>query len=150
METTTGKFGLELRNDRGDTLVELATSKKYKIMNTKFQKKTARRWTWKIPNGVAKTEIDYILTNRPDIVTDVTVINQVNIASGHILVVSNIKLDVDVERKKMCDQEAINIRCHTNRIEDRIPTRIERPIRDNARTRRHRHHERKHHIYDLS
>ena len=34
------------------------------------------------PNGVTKTEIDYILTDRPDIVTDITVINQVNIASG--------------------------------------------------------------------
>ena len=30
-------------------------------------------------NGVTKTEIDYILTNRPDIVTYVTVINKVNI-----------------------------------------------------------------------
>ena len=52
-------------------------------MNTMFQKKARRRWTWKSPNGVSKTEIDYLLTNRPDIVTDVTVINQVNIGSDH-------------------------------------------------------------------
>ena len=45
METTTGKFGLELRNKRGNTLVEWVTSRKYKIMSAK--------------NGVAKTEIDY-------------------------------------------------------------------------------------------
>ena len=32
METATGKFGLELRNERGDTVVEWATSRKYKIM----------------------------------------------------------------------------------------------------------------------
>ena len=44
-------------------------------------------------------EIDYILTNRPDIVTDVTVINQVNIGSDHRMAMSNIKLDVEVERK---------------------------------------------------
>ena len=54
---------------------------------------------WKSPNGVAKTEIDYILTKRPDIVTEVTVINQVNIGSDHRLVMNNIKLDIEVERK---------------------------------------------------
>ena len=73
-------------------------------------------------NGVTKTELDYILTNRPDIVTDVTVINQVNIGSDDIMVLSNIKLDVEVEKDKMMTKS----RCHANRIkEDRILTRIE-------------------------
>ena len=62
-------------------------------MNSMFQK-IARRWKWKSPNDVTKAEIDYILTNRWDVVTDVTVINQVNIGSDHRKVVSNIKLDV--------------------------------------------------------
>ena len=147
METATGKFGLELRNERGDTLVEWATSRQNKIMNTMFQKKAGGRWTWKSPNGVTKTDIDYILTNRPDIVTDVTVVNQVNIGNHHRLIVSNIKMDVEVETSD--DQEATKNRCRTNRIkENRIPTRIEKPIRDISRTRRHRHHERNHHRHD--
>ena len=66
-----------------------------------FQKKAGRRWTWRSPNGVAKTTTDYLLANRPDIVTDVTVINQVNIGSDHILVMSNSKLHVEVERKTL-------------------------------------------------
>ena len=37
--------------------------------------------------------------SRPDIVTDVTIINKVNIESDHRLVMSNIKLDIEVERK---------------------------------------------------
>ena len=41
----------------------------------------------------------YILTNRPDIVTGVTVINQVNVGSDNRMVMSNIKLDVEVKRK---------------------------------------------------
>jgi len=45
MEKATCKYGLELRNERGDTLVEWATSRKYKLMNTMFQKKAGRRWT---------------------------------------------------------------------------------------------------------
>ena len=99
METARGKFGLELKNEREDTLVEWVSSRKYKIMNTMFQKKAGTRWTWESPNGVTKTAIDYILTNRPDIVIDVTVISQVNIGSDHKLVMSNIKLDVEVDRK---------------------------------------------------
>ena len=63
-------------------------------MNTMFQKKPGRRWTWKSPNGVTKTAIDYILRNKPDI----TVINQVTTEGDHRLVMSNINLDVDVER----------------------------------------------------
>ena len=51
-------------------MAEWATSRKYKIMNTMIQKKT--------------------------VVTDVIV----NIGSGHRLAMSNIKLDVEVERKK--------------------------------------------------
>jgi len=74
METATGKFGFDLRNEIGDTLVEWAIAKKYKITNTIFQKESGRRWTWKSP----KAAIDYILTNRRDIVTYVTVINSVN------------------------------------------------------------------------
>ena len=66
-----------------------------------FQKKTGRRWTWKSPNGVTKTEIDYILTNKPYIVTDVTVINQVTVGSDHILIMSHIKLGVEVERNTL-------------------------------------------------
>ena len=56
-ETATGKFGLELRNESRDTLVEWATSRKYKIMNTIFQKTAGRRWTWKSTSDVSKEEV---------------------------------------------------------------------------------------------
>ena len=98
MQATTGKFGLCLRKERGDTLVEWATSRKYKLINTMFQKKA----------GVTKIEIDYIITNRPTMVTDVTFINQANLGSDHRLVMSTIKLDIKVEMS----------RSHTNRVKD--------------------------------
>ena len=44
----TGCFGLGQRNER-DTLV---TSSNFKIMNTQFQKKGGRRWTWRSPDGI--------------------------------------------------------------------------------------------------
>ena len=65
-----------------------------------FQKKAGRKWTWKSPNGVAKTEIDYILKTRPYIGIEVTVVNQVNTGSDHRMVISNIKLNVQVEREE--------------------------------------------------
>jgi len=79
-ETATGQFGHGLRIERGDTLVEWVTLRKYETM---------------------KAEIDYILTNRPDTVTYVTVVNHVNIGSDHGLAMSNIKLEVQVKRKRL-------------------------------------------------
>ena len=38
-ERATGCFGLGQRNEKGDTLVEWATSNNFKIMNTQFRKK---------------------------------------------------------------------------------------------------------------
>ena len=98
METARGTFGLGLKEEGGDTFVEWATSRKYKITNTMLQKKAGTRWTWKSPSGVTKTDIDYILTIRTAVGTDVTIINQVDTGS-HRQVMSNIKRrGVEVER----------------------------------------------------
>ena len=52
-----------------DTLVEWATSKNLKIMNTQIQGKAGRRWTRRSPDGNIKNEIDYIMTDKPSMVT---------------------------------------------------------------------------------
>ena len=124
-----------------------------------FQKKAGKRPTWKGSNGVAEAEMYSILTNCPDIVTDVRVTNQVNIGYEQHQIgyeqqdirmdMSNIKLNADVEKKNINDHKATKSRCQTNRIkEDRISTRIVKPVRDTTITRRQRQHERNHHIYD--
>ena len=69
-ERATRVFGLGQRNERGDTLVEWATSNNFKIMNTQFQKKAWRRWTWRSPDGHTRNEIDYIMTDKPSMVTE--------------------------------------------------------------------------------
>ena len=96
-ERATGCFGLGQRNDRGDTLVEWATSNNLMIMNTQFQKKTGTIWTWTSPEGHTKNEIDYIMTDRPSMVTDVTVINRINIGSDHRMVMGSITLNTRAE-----------------------------------------------------
>ena len=99
MATAKIKYWLELGNERGDALVKWAPSRKHKIINTMFLKKAGGRRTWKSPNSTTKAEIDYVLTNRPDVVTDVTVINQVSSGSDDRMVMSTIKLNVEVDGK---------------------------------------------------
>ena len=103
-ERATGCFGLGQRNERGDTLVEWATSNNLKIMNTQFPKKAGRRWTWRSPDGNTKNEIDYIMTDKPSMVTDVTVPNRVNIGSDHRMVMGSITLNTRAERRKLLNK----------------------------------------------
>ena len=103
-ERATGCFGLGRRNERGGTLVEWATSKNFKIMNTQFQKKAGRRWTWRSPDGYTKNEIDYIMTDKPSMVTDVTFINRINIGSDHKMVMGSITLNTRAERRKLLNK----------------------------------------------
>ncbi len=74
-------------------------------MNIQFQKKAGRRLTWRSPDGNTKNEIDYIMTDKPSMVTDVTVINRVNIGSDHHrMVMGSITLNTRAERRKLLNK----------------------------------------------
>ena len=103
-ERATGCSSLGQRNERGDPLVEWATSKNFNIMNTQFQKKAGRRWTRRSPDGNTKNEIDYIMTDKLSMVTDMTVINRINIVSDHRMVTSSIMLTTRAERRKLLNK----------------------------------------------
>ena len=103
-ERATGCFGLGQRSERGDIVVEWATSNNFKIMNTQFQKKAGRRWTWRSPDGNSKTEIDYTMIDKPSMVIDVTVITRVNIGSDHRMVMGSITLNTRAERRKLLNK----------------------------------------------
>ena len=81
-------------------IVEWATSKNFKIMNTQFQNKAGRRWTWRRPDGT-KNEIDYITTDKSSMVTDVTVTNRFNIGNDYRMVMGSITLNTRAERRKL-------------------------------------------------
>ena len=73
-------------------------------MNTQFQKKAGRRWTWRSPDGHTRNESDYIMTDKPSMVTDVTVINRINIGSVHMMVMGSITLNTRAERRKLVNK----------------------------------------------
>ena len=79
-------------------------SKNLKIMNTQFLKKEGRRWTWRSPDGHTRNEIDYIMTDKPSMVTDVTVINRINIGGDHRMVMGAITLNTRAERRKLINK----------------------------------------------
>ncbi|KAI8440941.1 hypothetical protein MSG28_009238 [Choristoneura fumiferana] len=66
-----------------------------------LKKKSKRRWTWTSPNGSVKNEIDYILCNRKDIITDVSVLNKFNSGSDHRMVRATVEINFKKERSKI-------------------------------------------------
>ena len=96
-----GPFGLGSRNTRGDSLINFVESHQLKIMNTFFKKRLHRRWTWISPNGVTKNEIDYILTDKPQTFTDVSVINSFNTGSDHRMIRGSMTINTRLERARL-------------------------------------------------
>ena len=57
------------------------------------------------PNGATKNEIEYIMTDKPDIFLDVLAINSINTDSDHCLVKGKARIDIMFERTKIATQQ---------------------------------------------
>ena len=57
----TGKFGLGIRNEAGQRLIEIYQENALVIANTLFQQHKRRLCTWTSPDGQHLNQIDYIL-----------------------------------------------------------------------------------------
>ena len=60
----TGKFGLGMRNEAGQRLVEFCQENALVIANTLFQQHKRRLYTWTSPDGQHRNQIDYILCSQ--------------------------------------------------------------------------------------
>ena len=60
----TGKFGLGIRNEAGQRLVEFCQENSLVIANMLFQKHKRRLYTWTSPDGQYRNQIDYILCSQ--------------------------------------------------------------------------------------
>lgn len=56
-----GNYGLGIRNDRGDCLLQFATDNGMTIMNTVFKQHPRRLYTWTPSDGEHQNQIDYIM-----------------------------------------------------------------------------------------
>uniref|UniRef100_A0A914VY20 Reverse transcriptase domain-containing protein n=1 Tax=Plectus sambesii TaxID=2011161 RepID=A0A914VY20_9BILA len=97
-----GNFGSGDRNERGDRLAAYAEDSHQHILNTKFQKRHGRKWSWKTPNGAHRFELDYVLCSVPCIFKNVSIIGEsrFNIGSDHRLVRGQISIDCKYEKKR--------------------------------------------------
>ena len=58
------KFGLEMRNQAGQRLIEFCQENALVIVNTLFQQHKTRLYTWTSPDGQHRNQIDYILCSQ--------------------------------------------------------------------------------------
>ena len=104
--------------------------------NIQFQKKAGRRWTWRSPGGNIKNEIEYIMTDKPSMLTDVTVINRIDIVSDHIMAMGFVTLNTIAERRKLLNNNT-KTRVHTQMIGTRkntFSTRTEKQVHSTRKT----------------
>ncbi|XP_071963941.1 craniofacial development protein 2-like [Antedon mediterranea] len=120
-----GPFGIGERNERGERLLEYVASRNLVIGNTLFRKSIDRYWTWESPNASSHNLIDYIVTNRRDILMDVTTVPKVDIGSDHRLVRSKVRMDTRLERLRILKRPK-KIRIKINKLSDQsIEFRLE-------------------------
>ena len=60
----TGKFGLGIRNEAGQRLIESCQENTLVIANTLFQQHKRRLYTWTSPGGQYLNQIDYSLCSK--------------------------------------------------------------------------------------
>ena len=63
-EDTIGPFGMGLKNENGQYIIELCKKHNLFATNTWFQQKQSAQHTWKSPDGKIKNQIDYILVDK--------------------------------------------------------------------------------------
>ena len=60
----TGKFGLGIRNEAGQRLIEFCQENALIIANTLFQQHKRRLYKWTSPDGQHRNQTDYILCSQ--------------------------------------------------------------------------------------
>lgn len=85
-EYTVGKHGYGKRSKNGERLVNFGLENKLSIMNSFYKKKKSKKWTWTSPNGLHRNEIDYIMTNKPRVFKDLSIIHNLNFNSDHKMI----------------------------------------------------------------
>ena len=60
----TGKFGLGRQNEAGPRLIEFCQKNVLVIANTLFQQHKRRLYTWALPDGQYRNQIDYTLCSQ--------------------------------------------------------------------------------------
>ncbi|CAH2217995.1 jg18738 [Pararge aegeria aegeria] len=105
------------RNNNGQRLIDFAHEHNLFIMNTFYKIKANRKWTWISSNGNVKNEIDFIMTNKPKLFMDVSVINQLSFYTDHRMV-----------RDRLHESQLKQSRKNIKRIKQHVILPIPQPV----------------------
>lgn len=86
-------------------------------MNTFFRKKEHRKWTWASPRGVTKNEIDFIISDKKQIIKDVNVLNKLSVGRDHRAVRAKVIINMRKERTTMIKKKRSSLfRVHQSNL----------------------------------
>ncbi|KAG7296521.1 hypothetical protein JYU34_020303 [Plutella xylostella] len=69
------------------------------LINSFFENRPQRKWTWASPDGRTKNEKDFIMTDKRHIFRDVPVINRFKTGSDHRLLRGTLNINFKLERR---------------------------------------------------
>lgn len=97
-ETYIGKHGTGRRNERGQTIVDFCGQSKLFILNTRFQKRETRKWTWQSPDMRTQNAIDYVMALDTSIIQDVSIICGFRFSTDHRLLLAKVQIHSSTKR----------------------------------------------------
>ena len=112
-EEVAGEFGLGLRNERGDKLVEFCQRNKLGITNTFFNHHPRRRYTWKMPVDINRYQIDFILVKQrfKNQVKDSRSYPGCDVGCDHVLVMMTSELKFKrIKKRNRCKWDLVKLK----------------------------------------
>jgi len=93
-EEVVGKYGLGVRNEAGERMLEFCDSNELRIMNTWFEQPKRRLYTWTTPDGKHRNQIDYVLVNKrwKSTIKDVRTRPGADCGTDHEIIVATLQL----------------------------------------------------------
>ena len=97
----TGKFGLGVRNEAGQRLIEFCQENTLVIANTLLEQHKRRLYTWTSPDGQHRNQIDYILCSQRwrSSIQSAKTIRGADCGSNHELLIAKFKLKLNKVEK---------------------------------------------------
>ncbi|HET6457666.1 MAG TPA: hypothetical protein VFG24_02160, partial [Nitrosopumilaceae archaeon] len=131
-EDTIRPFGMELRNENGQYIIELCKKHNLFATNTWFQQKQSAQHTWKSPDGKIKNQIDYILVDKRfrNGVRNSKSMPGADCGSDHNPVVTTMQIKLKgTKRIKVADKWNIRVLQNT-KMRQEYQTRLDKQLRD--------------------
>jgi len=133
-----GAWGLGVRNDRGERMIQFCQEENLIVANTYFQLPARRLYTWKSPSDGpdrrVRNQIDYLMINRRyrNAIKYVKTLPGADAGSDHNPVVGQIKLKLKTVKKKQKRAVIDPRRVNDERIRARVTEELARKTKSTS------------------